>query len=557
MPQMPDLSALSALRDEVAGCTRCALADGRTTTVFGAGDPEAALMLVGEGPGREEDLRGEPFVGRSGRLLDTLLSQEIGFDRAKCYIANTVKCLSGASPVQLADGSWAPIERLVHTRYAGRVRSVDAAGRLVTARVVGWHASPLAGRRVLRLAREPGAAPPEGGLAETRLTADHEVLTEHGWTPAGHLRTGDRVATGHAVSSLVRDLVAGAVLGDPAADVHRVAPAFAGTASVVAALRRELGSAVRSTRPGAMAAAGTAGAMAAAADVSTGAVDVDVAAVPAIGIIARGARPGSAGASGVPSWVEGPLTPRVVAAWFLGSGRLHVRPGRSWAAAIAVRGAREDALASVRRGLLDLGVETDAAPGEVRLGAVATRRLAVVIAPYVPPPARGLLPAGVARTVPFDPALLMDSEPEVLYDHAVVDEVGAGDPGETFFCLDVEDTHCFVSGGGVVHNCRPPGNRDPSGAELDACRGYLDRQLALVDPRVVVTLGNVAMRALLGTTKGIRSMRGTTHPFGRAWLVPTYHPAAALRSGGEVLAEMRADLVRAKRLLASGTRPTS
>jgi uracil-DNA glycosylase family 4 len=84
--------ALAALAAQAAGCRRCALAEGRTQVVFGVGSPEARLVLVGEGPGREEDLRGEPFVGRSGQLLDALLRQELGLDRHQCYIANVVKC---------------------------------------------------------------------------------------------------------------------------------------------------------------------------------------------------------------------------------------------------------------------------------------------------------------------------------------------------------------------------------------------------------------------------------------------------------------------------------
>ena len=80
------------LAAEAAGCTRCALAATRTQVVFGAGDPEADLMIVGEAPGREEDLRGEPFVGRSGQLLDRLLAEELGVDRSSVYIANVVKC---------------------------------------------------------------------------------------------------------------------------------------------------------------------------------------------------------------------------------------------------------------------------------------------------------------------------------------------------------------------------------------------------------------------------------------------------------------------------------
>ena len=83
---------LAELAVEAAGCTRCPLADGRTQVVFGVGDPSADLMFVGEAPGREEDLRGEPFVGRSGQLLDRLLAEELGLDRSRVYIANVVKC---------------------------------------------------------------------------------------------------------------------------------------------------------------------------------------------------------------------------------------------------------------------------------------------------------------------------------------------------------------------------------------------------------------------------------------------------------------------------------
>jgi DNA polymerase len=83
---------LSELALEASGCTRCALAAGRTQVVFGTGDPDADLMFVGEAPGRDEDLQGEPFVGRSGRLLDRLLAEELGIDRSTVYIANVVKC---------------------------------------------------------------------------------------------------------------------------------------------------------------------------------------------------------------------------------------------------------------------------------------------------------------------------------------------------------------------------------------------------------------------------------------------------------------------------------
>ncbi len=104
-----------------------------------------------------------------------------------------------------------------------------------------------------------------------------------------------------------------------------------------------------------------------------------------------------------------------------------------------------------------------------------------------------------------------------------------------------------------VVKCRPPGNRDPLPAEIESCRPFLEAQLSLIHPSVVVTLGNFATRLLLETTEGIRRLRGRVYPFRGGHLVPTYHPAAALRGGAEVVAEMRADLVRAKRLLAGET----
>lgn len=102
-----------------------------------------------------------------------------------------------------------------------------------------------------------------------------------------------------------------------------------------------------------------------------------------------------------------------------------------------------------------------------------------------------------------------------------------------------------------VVKCRPPGNRDPEPAEIAACRPYLEGQLELIDPRVIVTLGNFATKLLLDTKVGVTKLRGHTYPYGARLLVPTLHPAAVLRGGGTAMAMVRADLVRAKLALAS------
>jgi len=82
---------MKRLESECAACRRCALGTTRTNLVFGVGKVPSELMFVGEGPGEQEDLQGEPFVGPAGKLLDDMLEM-IGLDRSRVYIGNTVKC---------------------------------------------------------------------------------------------------------------------------------------------------------------------------------------------------------------------------------------------------------------------------------------------------------------------------------------------------------------------------------------------------------------------------------------------------------------------------------
>ena len=92
-----------------------------------------------------------------------------------------------------------------------------------------------------------------------------------------------------------------------------------------------------------------------------------------------------------------------------------------------------------------------------------------------------------------------------------------------------------------VVKCRPPKNRDPRPDEIDACKGYLRGQLELIQPKVAVTLGNFAAKLLLRTETGITRLRGSAYEWWGRLLVPTYHPAAALRGSARVLSEMQED----------------
>jgi len=90
-PPADPAERLAEIREELGDCTRCKLHQDRANIVFGVGDPQAKLMFIGEGPGAEEDARGEPFVGRAGNKLDQMI-EAIGLERGAVYIANIVKC---------------------------------------------------------------------------------------------------------------------------------------------------------------------------------------------------------------------------------------------------------------------------------------------------------------------------------------------------------------------------------------------------------------------------------------------------------------------------------
>ena len=107
-------------------------------------------------------------------------------------------------------------------------------------------------------------------------------------------------------------------------------------------------------------------------------------------------------------------------------------------------------------------------------------------------------------------------------------------------------------------NCRPPGNRDPLPDELEACKPWLDERVALIDPAVVVTLGNWATRYILGKQVSISRVRGQRFPWSGRTVIPTFHPAAVLHGGGQASNQMtalRADFQEIRRALAERPQP--
>jgi DNA polymerase len=107
--------------------------------------------------------------------------------------------------------------------------------------------------------------------------------------------------------------------------------------------------------------------------------------------------------------------------------------------------------------------------------------------------------------------------------------------------------------------CRPPGNRDPLPDELEACKPWLDERIALVDPALIVTLGNWATRYILGQSVSISRVRGQRFPWNGRLVIPTFHPAAILRGGGQTsrqMADVRTDFQEMRRALDERPQPS-
>ncbi len=126
----------ATLTQEVATCEKCRLCQTRTNVVLGEGDPHAALMFIGEGPGQQEDLSGRPFVGAAGHLLDKMLAA-IGLKREQVYICNIVKCRPPQNRVPEADERAACLDYLRQQVALVRPKVIVCLGSTPTRMLLG------------------------------------------------------------------------------------------------------------------------------------------------------------------------------------------------------------------------------------------------------------------------------------------------------------------------------------------------------------------------------------------------------------------------------------
>jgi uracil-DNA glycosylase len=538
-----ELRDLEAVRAWIGDCQRCKLAGGRKTIVFGQGSPQAALMFVGEAPGADEDEQGLAFVGRAGQLLTDIIEKGLKIPRKDVFIANVLKCLKYNTLVQLENGSWERIGRLVAQRYAGNVMSVDSEGRLVPKRVTGWYRSPLAGREVYRLSYVSSAIR-GGNRAVTRLTADHEVLTRRGWMHAACLEPRDAIAVGQGLSRVALDVVTGSLLGDGTISrksaylamnhclkqeeyVRLKARALSELKPVVwhGSSRARKGDAPRAT------------------------VGCRTLATRALRVLRR--RFYSETGKVIPRDFK--LNARTLAVWFLDDGYTKVKSDHCAMSEIAAHSFVPEDIERLSYHLYrDLGLDAyrrPASPGRLHFDAEATRRLSEIVAPFCPPSLRYKLHPDVRDVIPFDERLFDPEQPETLFDDVVTEREVVQEKNPHFFCIDVEDTHAFVTSGGVVHNCRPPQNRNPEPDEILSCQPFLEKQIALIRPKVLVGLGKFSAQWLFKSMEPISRLRGRIGDYDGIKVVPTFHPAYLLRNPG-AKKDVWEDMKVVRRLLA-------
>ena len=149
------MTELEQLRERCLGCEKCELCRTRTNVVFGVGNPDSKVMFIGEGPGEQEDLSGEPFVGRAGKLLDLMLDA-VGLSREKdIYIANIVKCRPPKNRDPLPEEQEQCINWLREQVAIIRPKIIVCLGRIAAAKIINPD---------IKITREHGQFVERGGV---------------------------------------------------------------------------------------------------------------------------------------------------------------------------------------------------------------------------------------------------------------------------------------------------------------------------------------------------------------------------------------------------------
>lgn len=514
--------ALKDLERQIDGCTRCKLCQGRTTIVFGSGNPNADLMVIGEAPGAEEDVQGKPFVGRAGQLLTRML-QSVGWSRDdEVFITNIVKCFISPRVLIYTAQGYKPIKDIrvgdLVLTHQGRFRNVV----YVRPREVLPKGSPVI--RISIRAVEGNRRP-----VHMTVTPEHPFLVDGVWKPASEIKSGDQIKT----------------LGDQCEVCGRAY--FVRYDRYERRTYRTCSYRCHNLRIFHNPEARQKVRLAMKAQYASGRRDPN--------LITRRANE---------------RTRELVAA---GLAKIqHLTSGERYRSRLALA---RNITAGLRRARTGFGEEElkqilnhlevpyihlfalpDSAfvydfclpahkmlievrgPGFLNRAAqeraIAKERLARE---------HGYLVLNLWWSQIVDQPrsveeilgrIVKNHAGEYVFVDAVVTRVESHRTGRDFplYNIGVEEDESYVAAGLVSHNCRPPQNRNPEPDEIASCEPFLLGQLRAIQPKVILALGTFAAQTLLKTREPIGKLRGRVHAYGSVVLVPTFHPAFLLRNPG-------------------------
>lgn len=576
---------LEILNKEMDACRVCHLASERFRRrgkcVPGGGNSEAIVMVVGEGPGKMEEVYkgsecskeyGFPFVGPSGQLLNKML-RLVGLKREEVYFSNVVHCLHTHTRVYFPDGRAPYIGDLYKENYRGLVLSYDTdTGHFVAKRVTNIIKSSLGHRQWLKVTYEGAKQCGDKGPAGAVVTNDHEFLTKEGdWVAAENL-DGQVINIGpHGMNYIARQVAIGTLLGDAHISYQRAGMSMGHQPSQKAWLILKM-ECLSLGRPFNISKVRV--------KAKSGEYDQYRSYTSANRYLAYLRREfytlsGQKGAEKiVPSWLINEFTPLTAAVLFCDDGYTRVTPNTCYdeceIATCAFNDASLNVLCSCFR---KLGIESTIAPTSQRLrfARKETHKLLSTIAKFVPPCMRYKLGKYEPTFEPFDGDSYESIGMEPLYVQAIVYPITKSD--RSCYCLEVEDTHNFVTPAGVVHNCRAwevdfdsrrVKDRYPSPQEVSHCLPFVRKQIRLIQPWLIITAGGSSGPTLLDKPLGTKISEIKDQLFDypedpRIKVWPMYHPAYLLRnesdriSAGLMLKHLRAIVGRAKKKIEGST----
>jgi uracil-DNA glycosylase len=493
---------------------RCPICPRKYNPVPGSGPQPAAIMGIGERPGRDENRYGRPFIGMAGQELDETYLPLAGLDRADIYVSNCVKCLYHNVLVVLADGTTKRINQIVKERYSGRVVSVAPNGMLSSSKVIGWYRSCLAARPLFRLRFEGYRAKGCRDCGGTVLTGDHLVLTSAGWVSV-EKADGAPICTG--VPGLSRRQLAatlGMLLGD--AWIGKNGPALACChgykQSLYAAHKKRMLSNFGMTRF---------------REQRTDIVGFQTTWNPTWRYLAT-----KIDKRQIYDWdfITANFDWSTLAIWFMDDGCLrHPRhPSSRRDSEICAVGRADDVdrLAKLVHEKFDLAVTCRR--GRLCFGVDATETIMARCGAWFTPDLRyKLLPTAPT----FDPSLY-DPDNEPFFARAFV-EPFRGPRAKSVYCIQTEHGN-FATMGGVVHNCFAENNRTPTDKEIAGCgKHFLPDEIRETNPEVILLLGASACSLVPGVRLDMHhGIPRRAELFGwSGWVVPLFHPAIGLHEG--------------------------